>query len=56
MLDCEIKVKPRWTIFEILLISAVICIWRVLHGKEIVQYLENYKRHEFDQDLIKKLL
>ena len=29
---------------------------RVLHGKEIVQYLQNYKRHEVDQGNSKKLL
>ena len=47
MLDSErtfkIKVRLRWTAFEILLTSAIICIQRVLHGNEIVQYLQNYK-------------
>ena len=60
MLDSErtfkIKVRLRWTAFEILLTSAIICIQRVLHGKEIVQYLQNYKRHEFDQGHSRKLL
>ena len=50
MLDSErtfkIKVRLRWTAFEILLTSAIICMQRVLHGNEIVQYLQNYKRRE----------
>ena len=52
----KLKERSRWTVFEISLISAVICIWRVLHGKEIVQYLQNYKHHEVDQGHFKKLL
>ena len=40
MLDSQrtfkIKIKLRWTVFEILLTSAIICIERVLHGNEIV--------------------
>ena len=60
MLDSErtfkIKVRLRWTAFEILLTSVIICIQRVLHGKEIVQYLQNYKRHDFDQGHSRKLL
>ena len=40
MLDSErtikIKVTLRWTVFEILLMSAVICIQIVLLGKGIV--------------------
>ena len=50
MLDSKVtfktKVTLRWTAFEILLMSAIICIQRVLHGNEIVQYFQNYKRHE----------
>ena len=60
MLDSErtfkIKVRSYWTVFEISLISAVICISRVLHGKEVVQYLQNYKCHEVDQGHSKKLV
>ena len=52
----KIKVRLPWTTFEILLTSAIICIQRVLHGNEIVQYLQNYKRHEFDQGHSRKLL
>ena len=47
MLDSErtfkIKVGLRRIAFEILLMSTIICIQRVLHGNEIVQYLQNYK-------------
>ena len=50
MLDSKItfktKVTLRWTLFKILLMSAIICIQRALHGNEIVQYFQNYKRHE----------
>ena len=53
MLDFErifkIKVRLRWTVFEISLTSAITCIERVLHGYKIVQYLQNYKRHESDK-------
>ena len=35
----KIKVRSLWTVFEILLTSAVIRIKRVLHENEIVQYL-----------------
>ena len=47
MLDSERtfkrKVRSRWTSLEILLMSAIIYIQRVLHGTEIVQYLQKYK-------------
>ena len=60
MLDSEttfkIKVRSRWRVFEISPTSAVICIQRGLRGKEIVQYLQNYKRHEVEQGHFKKLL
>ena len=60
MLDSEktLKIKARlsWTAFEILLTLEIICIQRVLHGNEIFQYLQNYKRHEFDQGHSTKLL
>ena len=43
MLDTErtlkIKIRSRWTVFEISLTSAVISIERVLHRTEIDQYL-----------------
>ena len=52
----QITIALRWTIFKILLSSAVIRIQRVLHGKEIVQYVQSYKCHEVDQDHSKKLL
>ena len=60
MLDSErtfkIKVTSSWTVFKILLTSAVIFILKSLHGKEIVQYFQNYRRHEVDQGHSKKLL
>ena len=60
MLDSQrifkIKVTPPWTVFIILLTSAVICVERVLDRKEIAQYLQNYKRYEVDQGHSKKLL
>ena len=56
MLDSErtfkIKVRSPWTVFQISLSSAVICIERVSHRIEIVQYLQNYKRLEVDQDFL----
>ena len=52
----KIKVRSRWIVFEILLMSAVTCIYRALHGKEIFQYLQNYNRHGVDQGHSKKLL
>ena len=60
MLDSErtfkIKVRLRWTAFDILLTSAIICIQRVLHGNKIVQYLQNYKRHESGKGHLRKPL
>ena len=38
------------------LTSAIICIQSVSHGKEIVQYLQNYKRHKVDQGCSRNLL
>ena len=60
MLDSErtfkIKVRSAWTVSEILLTSAATCIQRVLHRKEIVQCLQNYRHHEVNQGHSKKLL
>ena len=38
-------------VFEILsqISTVVICIYRVLRGNEIFQYLRNYKHHEVNQ-------
>ena len=52
----KVKVRLRGTVFKILFTSAVIWIWRILHGNEIVQYLQNFKRHKFDQGHSRKLL
>ena len=37
----KIEAISTWTLFEILLTSAVICKQRLLHENEIVQYLQN---------------
>ena len=52
----EIKLRLPWTVFEILLSSKSICIRRVLHGKVIVQYLQNYNCHDFEQGHSRKIL
>ena len=36
----KINVRPPWTFFKILPMSAVVCILKVLHGNEVVQYLQ----------------
>ena len=45
----KIKLRLRGIVFEILFTSAIMCIERVLHGSNMVLYLQNNKRHEFDQ-------
>ena len=50
----KMKVMPLWTHFELLLMSAVICKQRLLHEKEIVQYLQNHKYQNINQDHFKK--
>ena len=37
----KIKVRLRWTVSKILLTSVVTYIRKVLHGKQVVQYLQN---------------
>ena len=37
------NMRSGLTDFQILLMSAVICIYKILHGNEIKQYLKNYK-------------
>ena len=39
----KLKVMSYWTLFVILLISAVICKQRLLHVNKIVKYLQNCK-------------
>ena len=60
MLDSErtfkIKVRLVRIVFEMLLTSAIIFIWRVLVVNKVAQYLQNYKGHEFDQGPSRKLL
>ena len=51
MLDSERTCKNKgWTVFVVFLTSAVVCI------EKIVQYLQNYKRHEVDLGHSKKIL
>ena len=52
----KMMVRSRWTVFEILLMSAVIRIWKIWHENETTRYLENYKWHKLDQDHFGKLL
>ena len=49
----KIKVRLPWTFFVIFLTSAVICKQRILHGKEIVQYLQNYNVITLAQTILK---
>ena len=46
----KIQVKLHWTLSLILLTSAVICKQRLLDESEIVQYLQNSKCYNVDQD------
>ena len=52
----EIKVRPHWTLFIILITLAVICKQRLMRGNEIVQYLQNYQCYSIDQDHFRKSL
>ena len=44
------------TLFFILFTSAVICKLKLLHGSEIVQYLQNFKCYNVDEDHFRKHL
>ena len=44
------------TLFLILFTSAVICQLKLLHGSEIVQYLQNFKCYNVDEDHSRKHL
>ena len=46
----KINMRSPWTVLQILLISAVICILKISDGSEIKQYLKNYKSHKVQQD------
>ena len=52
----KIKIRSHWTLFVILLTSAVICKQRLLHGNEIMQYLQNCKCYNVDEEHSKKSL
>ena len=50
----KINIRLPWTVFQILLMSAVICIWKSLLGNEIKQDLKTYKYHNVNQDHSKR--
>ena len=51
----KIKVSSCWTVFKISLCQQLF-EFKVLHGKEIAQYLQNYKCHEVEQGYSEKFL
>ena len=50
----KIKVKLDLTLFGVLLTSAAICKQKLLHGNELVQYLENCKLYNVGQNHFRK--
>ena len=50
----KVKVRLHWTLLLTLLTSVVICKQRLLHGNEIVQYLQSWKCYNVGQDHSKK--
>ena len=48
----KIKVRLQWALF----VTLLICKERLLHGNEIVQYLQNYKCYNVNQDHFRKPL
>ena len=50
----KIKIRLRGTYFVILLTSSVISKQKPFHGNEIVQYFQNYRCYEIDQDYFRK--
>ena len=52
--ESKFKAMSPSVLFEILLTSAVICKERILHKNEIVQYLQNYKHQDVNQDDFRK--
>ena len=45
----KIKVTSAWTFFVSLFTSPVISQQRLLHGKEIMQHLQNFKCYDVDR-------
>ena len=45
-----------WINFEILIKSVIICKQRYLHENKIVQYLQNNKYQDFNQERFRKFL
>ena len=52
----KIRVTSPLAYFQIMLMSAVIYKQRLMHEKEIVQLLHNYKFYEVDQSRFRKPL
>ena len=52
----KIKVKLHEALFIILLISAIICEQRLLHGNKIVQYFQNCKCYNVGPEHFRKPL
>ena len=50
----KIKIKSHQTLYVILLTSAVIFKQKLLHGNEIVQYLQSCKWYNVGQDHFRK--
>ena len=46
------KVRPPWTVFEILPTSAVIRIWKIWHENETKQYLKNYNATKLTKTIL----
>ena len=52
----KIKARSHWALFLILLTLAVSCKQRLLHGNEILQFLQNCKFYNVEQDHFRKPL
>ena len=50
----KMKVKSAWTFFKLWLTSVVICKQRLLYKNEIVQYIQNFKCQDINQDHFRK--
>ena len=48
------KFRQHWTLFVIFFTSAVICKQKLLHGSEILQYIQIFKCYNVDQNHFRK--